>query len=386
MTRPVPLWPAARLSAFYAAAFLVTGIKLPFWPMWLAARGLGPQEIALVLAAALWMKVAATPVVGALADRLGRRRMVMALLAAAALSAYVALAIARGFAALLMLTALAATLQSAVMPLGDTITLAGTRAAGLDYGRIRLWGSVSFILASLAGGAVLGAASAARVLPLVLAASALLFFACLAVPSLAEGAHDRSRRAGFSAVAGNPRFWAFIATASLLQASHQLYYGFATLYWRSLGYSNFLIGALWAEGVVAEILLFWQGGRLLARFGPLGLMALGGGAGILRWSLMGFVSSSAGFAALQVLHAFTFGASQLGAMMFLARTVPPAAGASAQTVYAAVSSGLGSGLVMLMAGALYSALGGRAFLVMALLSAAGLLGTSWLRHTGSAAE
>lgn len=384
MTRPVPARPAARLSAFYAAAFLVTGIKLPFWPVWLAARGLRPREIALVLAAALWMKVVATPAVGALADRLGRRRAVMVLLAAAALSAYAALALAAGFAALLLLTALAATAQSAAMPLGDAITLAGTRSAGLDYGRIRLWGSASFILAALAGGAALGAGSAGRVLPLVIAASALLLLACLAVPPLAEGTGERSRRAGFAAVAGDPRFWLFVATASALQASHQLYYGFATLYWRSLGYSPALIGCLWAEGVVAEILLFWQGGRLLAHLGPLGLMALGGGAGILRWSLMGLASSPAGFAALQLLHAFTFGASQLGAMMFLARTVPPSAGASAQTLYAAISSGLGSGLVMLMAGALYGALGGRAFPLMAILSAAGLLGTLRLRRTGGA--
>ncbi|HJU18957.1 MAG TPA: MFS transporter [Stellaceae bacterium] len=379
--RSVPARPAARLSAFYAAAFLVTGIQLPFWPVWLAGRGLGPKEIALVLTAAIWANVLAAPPLGMLADRLGRRRAIMVALAAVALSAYAALAAVAGFAALLLVNALAATAQSALMPLGNTITLSGP---GLDYGRIRLWGSLSFILASLVGGAVLGAGSAVRVLPLVIGASALLLLACLAVPPLAERRGAHHRRPGLSAVAGDKRFWLFAATASVLQASHQLYYGFGTLYWRSLGYSDAVIGALWAEGVVAEILLFWQGSRLLARFGPLGLMALGGGAGILRWGLMGLVSSQSGFAGLQLLHALTFGASHLGAMLFLARTIPPSAAASAQTLYAAISSGLGSGLVMLAAGALYGALGGTAFPVMALLSAAGLLGTLRLRHGGAA--
>jgi PPP family 3-phenylpropionic acid transporter len=135
-----------------------------------------------------------------------------------------------------------------------------------------------------------------------------------------------------------------------------------------------MIGWLWAEGVLAEILLFWQGRRLLARLGPIGLMVLGGAAGILRWSLAGALSWLPFIAAVQLLHAFTFGASHLGAMHFLSRAVPPSAAASAQSLYAALSSGLGGGVVMMIAGALYSAFGGGAYFFMAVLSAAGLVG------------
>ena len=60
---------AGRLGMFYAASFLVVGIQLPFWPVWLAGRGLDVHEIALVFAAAIWAKVIATPLLGALADR-----------------------------------------------------------------------------------------------------------------------------------------------------------------------------------------------------------------------------------------------------------------------------------------------------------------------------
>jgi PPP family 3-phenylpropionic acid transporter len=107
---------------------------------------------------------------------------------------------------------------------------------------------------------------------------------------------------------------------------------------------------------------------------------LGGAAGILRWSLMGMASSLPSVAALQILHALTFGASHLGAMHFLSRTVPLSAAATAQSLYAAVSSGLGSGLVMVVAGTLYAAYDEGAYLFMALLSAAGLLGAIGLRR------
>jgi PPP family 3-phenylpropionic acid transporter len=374
------LHPALRLSAFYAATFLVTGIQLPFWPVWLASRGLTAREIGVLLAAAIWVKVLATPAIGALADKTRGRHVLMGALAAAALAAYAGLLSAGSFWLLILLNLIALTAQSALMPLGDTITLGAVRSEGLDYGRIRLWGSVSFIVASIASGAALASSSGERVLPLVLGASVLVLLACLYVPSI-RPVEGGARIAGIGAVAGDPRFWVFILAASALQASHQVYYGFGTLYWRSLDFSDPTIGWLWAEGVLAEILLFWQGRRLLAGLGPIGLMVLGGVAGILRWSLAGALTWLPFIAAIQLLHAFTFGASHLGAMHFLSRTAPPSAAAGAQSLYAALSSGLGSGLVMVIAGALYSTYGGGAYSFMAVLSAAGLVGALALGWT-----
>jgi PPP family 3-phenylpropionic acid transporter len=383
-----PRGQATRLGVFYAASFLVVGIQLPFWPVWLAGRGLDMHEIALVFAAAIWAKVIATPVLGALADRLGRRRTVMIALAASACAAYAGLWPAAGFGAILALNLVAGMAQSALMPLGDSITLAAVRDDGLDYGRVRVWGSVSFIAAAIGSGAALahsprvgppgglsGAHADDQVLFLVLAASAVLLVACIAIPPGARSALAlRSRWAALGRLASDRRFWLFVVSAAALQSSHQLYYGFGTLYWQGVGFSDTVIGMLWAEGVVAEIVLFWYSAPFVARLGALGLMALGGVAGIVRWSLMGVMPGLAAAAVLQLLHALTFGASHLGAMHFMAKSVPPGAAASAQSLYAALSAGLGSGLVMLVAGALYAAYGGAAYPFMALLSAAGLLG------------
>jgi MFS transporter, PPP family, 3-phenylpropionic acid transporter len=385
--------PALQLAAFNAAAFLVIGVQLPFWPVWLAGHGLDPQQIAGVFAAAIWAKVVATPAIGTLADRIGHRRAVMTGLAGIACLAYALLWPVHGFWLLLVLNLVAGVAQSALLPLGDAVTLAAVRERGLDYGRIRVWGSLSFILASIGGGAALAAMPAPegpdnRVLALVLVASLLLVGACLAIPSspakrrgadhVASAAASRWQAIG--RLLSNSRFWLLVVSASALQASHQVYYGFGTLYWRGLGFSDTIIGVLWAEGVVAEVVLFWYGAPVVARLGPLGLLALGGVGGIVRWSLMGSVSGLPAAAVLQLLHALTFGASHLGAMYMLARSVPPEAAASAQSLYAALSAGLGSGLVMLAAGTLYAAYGGQAYLFMALLSAGGLAGVWRLRR------
>jgi MFS transporter, PPP family, 3-phenylpropionic acid transporter len=389
LTQPVPTPLAARLSAYYAAIFLVVGIKTPFWPVFLAGRGLGASEIAIVFAAAIWFNVVATPLVGALADRLGRRRAVMVALAGAAVAAYAGLWRAAGFWPLLSLSLLGAAGQAALMPLGDSITLAAVRDAGIDYGRVRVWGSVSFIVAAAASGWWLTrpgaeALGANAVLALLLAASILVLLACFAVPAASPGAARlHSRRAEIWALARDGRFWHFVAANAAIQASHQVYYGFGTLHWRSLGFSDATIGALWAEGVVAEIALFWGGRHLLTRLGPLGLIMVGGAAGIVRWSLMGVLPGLLPAVALQLLHALTFGATHLGAMNYLSRTVPPSAAASAQTLYSGTSAGIGSGIVMLGAGALYGSFGGRAYIVMAALAAAGLLGAAQLARSAA---
>src|SRR4051812_49752005 len=126
--------PAVRLGAFYAAVFLVVGIQLPFWPVWLAGRGLDPQQIAFVFAAAIWAKVFTTPLIGAVADRLGGGRAVMVALAATAVVGYAALWPLAGFWPILALNLVAGVAQSSLMPLGDSITLAGGGRDGPGFG------------------------------------------------------------------------------------------------------------------------------------------------------------------------------------------------------------------------------------------------------------
>jgi len=110
--------------------------------------------------------------------------LLMAALAGAAIAAYAGLLPASSWWLPILLNLVALTAQSALMPLGDAVTLAAVRSQGLDYGRIRLWGSVSFIVASIASGAALASSSGNAVLPLVLVASMLVLLACLGVPQI----------------------------------------------------------------------------------------------------------------------------------------------------------------------------------------------------------
>jgi MFS transporter, PPP family, 3-phenylpropionic acid transporter len=327
---PVPL----RLSLFYAALFATVGVQLPYWPLWLASRGLDAAGIGAVLAAVLWVKVFTNPLAGWLADRIGDRRRVMLGFALAALAGNVLFAPAHGFWPIFAVSLVAGAAFSALMPLGDNLTLVEAARHGFDYGRVRLWGSVSFIATALLGGRLLKGRAPDTVLVWLIL---LIFF----------------------------------AGATLVQASHSVYYAFGTLHWRAIGHSETAIGALWAEGVVAEIGLFLMGARLVERLGPAGLLALGGGAGIVRWLGTGVAEGLPALALLQLLHALTFGAAHLAAMHFIARAVPPDLSATAQALYSASVAGLGFGVAMALSGTLYAAFGARAYWAMAVLAGLG---------------
>jgi MFS transporter, PPP family, 3-phenylpropionic acid transporter len=363
---PVPF----RLAFYYAATFSLSGVQLPFWPAWLAGRGLSAGEIGAVLALGQWIKLAANPLAGAAADRHAAPRQVMLVLSLGAAAGYALLLPAQGFAAVLLLGTVTAACLSGLQPLGDHVVLSATTARGFDYGRIRLWGSLAFIVTTLLTGRLIAARGAGVVGPLLIAAAAFVILACAGLPS-GRGPGPRLRSTSWRALR-HSSFLVFLAASSLIQGGHAVYYGFGTLYWQRLGIGDGTIALLWSEGVVAEILLFYWNAPLLRWLGPRGLLTLGGGAGVLRWTLTAFATGVPALALLQLLHAFTFGAVHLGAMHFLARNLPAAQAATAQALYAAAVGGLGQGLLLLLAGALYGALGGLAYLAMAAVAAFGM--------------
>ena len=362
--------PSLRYAAFYGAVFLTVGIYLPFWPVFLKGRGLSPAEIGLLFALASWLRVVSMPAVAQIADRTGRAKATLVTAASLSLLLFLGFFEARGFWPILLVMLPAAACFQPLIPLAESQTMAAVLRQRLDYGRIRLWGSLAFILGTVGAGRLITGRAPDLVLYLVLGALGATVLAALALPGRREAPVAAQRSSPF-ALLGNRRFLLFLGAAGLLQASHAAYYGFSALHWKAAGLSEAAIGALWAVGVAAEVLLFALGGAVVARLGPPLLLALAGLGGILRWSVLAATTALPALVAAQALHALTFGAAHLAAMHFIARAAPPGLSATAQSLYTAISGGFAMGLSMLAAGALYQAYAGGAFLAMAALSAGG---------------
>jgi PPP family 3-phenylpropionic acid transporter len=251
-------------------------------------------------------------------------------------------------------------------------------AVSLDYGRMRLWGSISFSAAALAGGWVVGRFSPQALFYLLIAGAAVLAGAAHALAKPRGGELSPARRPRFgprdvAALLGSPTFLLFLLAAGAVQAAHAAFYTFGTLHWRTLGLSTLLAGQLWTVAVAAEILVFAYSAALLRRLGPTSVLVLAALAAVVRWSAMAFDPALWLLFGLQALHGLTFGAAHVGAIHVLARFVPEAQAGTAQAVYASATSGILLGGATLLAGPLYAAWGGRAYLAMAALAAVGLL-------------
>jgi MFS transporter, PPP family, 3-phenylpropionic acid transporter len=367
-----------RLAGFYAAYFLAIGVYMPYWPLWLDGKGLSPVEIGWVLAAAFWIKIAAQPTIARIADWRGRTRGLTTALMALSACGFVVLAGTEGFWAILIVAGLTAACYQPVLPVMESVVLRRVDVHGLDYGRVRLWGSVTFIIGTAGIGWWIEGGSAASVVWIMAGAMALVAVACGFAPNRPEPVSTRRGSTGLAKLFLTPWFLLFLATTALINTSHAVLYGFATLHWRDLGHGETLIGMFWAIGVVAEIALFAVAGRFRDKLGAVPLLMLAALGGAIRWPLLAVTENAVGLLALQTLHGLTFGAGHLGAMTFLARAIPVELSATGQSLYYALIGGVIAGCMFPLAGELYTRLAGDAFLIMGALSAAGFLGAVWL--------
>lgn len=361
---------AARVAAFLGAYFAANAVNA-FMPLWFADRGVSASAIGQILGAAALLRVLAGPGWGNVADRIGKRRPVLLFAAVAAAGLGASYAAASGFLPLLLIAGAQGIASSAINPLIDSLALALAREGRIEYGPVRAVGSAAFMVATAGAGWLLNKVGSWLV-PWLLAAG----YGVAAVFSvfLPEAATPPAAPHAFAGLRlfRNPAFRLAVGCTALIQGAHAAYYGFAALFWRSQGFSDTVIGLLIAEGIVAEILLFARGRRLIDWLGPAGLTACAAGASIVRWTATALAPPLPVLAVVQLLHAATFAMQHLSAMLVLSHCIPKERAATAQALHSALGYGAPTGLLMLLSGWLYARYGGLVFLAMALLGGSAL--------------
>ena len=362
-----------KLAVFYAAYFLAFGIYMPYWPLWLDSIGLTPLEIGWVLAGTFWIKVAAQPSAARFADKKGKSRALTTILMALSSLGFCYLTELNTFWMVLMVAVGTAACYQPVLPVMESVVLRHAKNNGLDYGKIRLWGSVTFIIGTTGTGWWLETNSTKDLIWLLVFAMALVAISCAIAPNQPEENIKKTKPQKSWKHLFTLSFILFLITAGLIQISHSVLYGFGTLHWRNLGHSETMIGLFWSVGVLTEIILFAFAGKYKNRLGPLTLLTCAALAGVIRWPLLAMFDSSFALFALQTLHCLTFGAAHLGAMAFLSQTIPNEYSATGQSLYYTLVGGIFSGCMLPISGVLFTKMAGDAFYLMGALSALALI-------------
>jgi PPP family 3-phenylpropionic acid transporter len=351
----------ARLSAYFAAYFLYVGAFVPYFSLYLASRGLGAPEIALVLAMPAVARILAPSYWGLLADRSGAGRAIVVFSGLALLLGYGAVLHAGGAGQLAAVMLFMSLLSAGAMPIVESMTMAAIEGRPERYGPVRLWGSVGFIAGVLGTGMWLDAHAPRSLIGVVLALVAIAWLVSLGLPSARASAGVPLGGAGLTGVLRRPDVLAFLAACACMAAAHGALYGFFSLYAEAVGYRKSVIGALWTLGVVAEIAVFMAWPRLAARFSLRALLVASFACAALRFAAIGWgIEVLALLVLAQVLHAATFGVYHAAAVSAVHRLFPAGLQASGQSLYSSLSYGLGGGAGTLAAGWAWQSFGAAA--------------------------
>ena len=366
----LPYW---RLSAYYFCYFASLGALVPYWGLFLQARGFDALAIGQLMATLAGTKILAPMIWGHLADLSGRRMPLVRLATLAAVAVFGLVFVANSFWAMAAAMTAFSFFWNASLPQMEAVTFNHLGHRVVRYAQIRLWGSIGFILVVAGLGVQLEHAPLSVVPVWVAVLFAALWASALAIPDSAS-LHGDGAGPSLRGLLARPEVQAFLAACFLMQLSHGTYYAFYSIYLKSAGYSSTAVGALWSWGVIAEVLVFLVMHRLLVGFGARRVLLWSLALAALRWLLIGaFIEIAWVQVIAQGLHAATFGTFHASAIHLVHHYFPGRTQGRGQALYNSLSFGAGGAAGSLMGGVLWEGPGGP-LAAFALGAAAALIG------------
>ncbi len=366
------------LSGFYFFFFASLGAFLPYWGLYLKSLGFNPQAIGELMAVILITKVIGPNIWGWVADHTGRCLLIIRVTALLAWLAFSALLWLVDYGRIMAALAVFSFFWNATLPLFEMNTLNHLGDRVHHYSKIRLWGSIGFIVSVMVLAPVFDVYGI-RILPHIVLA--LLIGIWLNSMWVREGVNRmaKTRRPQLMGTLKQPAVICLLAACMLAQASHGPYYTFFSIYLDDLGYSRGLIGMLWSLGVIAEIVVFLFMPRWLPRYGARKLFLTALLLTVVRWLLIAAQAQTIAVLLIaQVLHAASFGLYHATAIHMIYRFFPGQLQGRGQALYSSLSFGLGGAIGSLLSGYVWTSLGGVwIYYMAALLAGLGYLIAWW---------
>ncbi|HJV05763.1 MAG TPA: MFS transporter [Chromobacteriaceae bacterium] len=340
-------------ALFYFSYFAFQGVFNPFWGLYLQSLSFTPWQISVLVALSTLARIVAPGFWGWLADRQQRRRPIVIATSLAAAAIFALVGQLHSFAGVFVTLALALFFWAASLPLVEASTAWLTRAQPGRYSRVRVWGSIGFVVAATLGGYALEWLSLACLPWLALGGLMVVALVAFKLPEVAcLSAADEA--ASIWLTLRQPKVLALFGCCFLMAFAHGPYYTFYSIGLKDAGYGKSLIGLLWSCGVVSEILIFLAMPRIMGKLSLERLMQLSLLAAVLRFGLIaGWVGIPLVAFGAQTLHALTFALHHAASIGLIHRLFAPQHHGRAQGLYIIASFGLGGSGGGLLAGLLW---------------------------------
>lgn len=311
---------------------------------------------------------------GWLADHTSKRVVWIRLTAFLGMTGFIAVFWAHGFWPMFWVMAALSAFTSSTLPLSESLVLAHLTATNGHYSKIRMWGSLGFIVASVLLGFVTDAFGIHSLLWFILGVQIVLLALTYRLPEAKVAAHPHDDLSVWQIIR-QPAVVALLIGCALMVTAHGLMYNFYSIYLVEHGYSKGFIGLLWSLGVICEIAIFMKMPAMMSRFKLKTIMLFSLALAVIRFCLMGLFPQHLTILLLaQALHAFTFGSFHAASVEVVTQYFYGRHQAKGQAIYNSVAYGVGGALGGLAGGFALQYWGGQTtFLLAALFPLAGFL-------------
>ena len=375
-----------RFSALTFFYFGAIGLFNPYAPLWFQSLGFSTLVIGGIASLQSWSRIV-TPYAWSWAgDHSGRRAELIRLSAAGALLASLGLLGVQAAVPVAVVTTLLFMANSGVVPLYEALLakLLHTPDGSIDpkrYGRVRVWGSIGFIVSVTSFGTLLEVAGIQVFPAFVAAMNALLLVAALRLPATHTSAQHDEPAPPVLPLLRRPEVAWFFASIFFTVLAHTSLYAFFSLYLVSLGYGKAAVGLLWAVSVAVEIVFFWTQGRWFGWVAPHRWLQIVAAVCTLRFSATAAFGAWVPVLVLaQMSHAITFAAHHAACIALVHKLFPDRLRGRGQALYTTLGYGISGVLGGVGGGWLISHLGFAAVF----WAAAGCSVLAWLCATRSA--
>lgn len=354
-----------RLSRFYFIYYFFVGAFVPYWGLYLQSEKFTAADIGILMSLFQISRIFAPNFWGWLADHTGKRAQWIRLTALLGLCGFTAVFWAHGFLWLFLVMAALSLFTSSTLPLAESLTLAHLATTNGHYSRIRMWGSLGFIVAAVLLGFLIDISGIASLLWFLLAVQISLFALSYTLPEAKVAPHEHDHFSIWQVIK-QPNVIALLVGCSLMVTAHGVLYNFYSIYLSEHGYSKGTIGLLWSVGVICEIGIFMLMPRIMARYSLKTILLFSLLLAVIRFALIGVsVDSLWMIIFAQTLHAATFGSFHAASVEVVTQFFKGRHQAKGQAIYNSVAYGVGGTIGGVAGGYALQYLGGQQTFILA---------------------
>ena len=332
-----------RYSAYYAVLFGSIGAMMPFAALWMNHLGIEPAMIGLIVAAPSVAMLFTTVALGRWADSLADRRLAIIVGNWVILCAHLVLFVFASQWVVMLVWLVAGICMYAKVPITDAAALSLARRNGSDFARVRMFGSIGFMLALTLAGYIYEFYGVGVFITVALVANLSRLMVAYALPKnqrvQAKSADDTPANSPSDTGLYKKAILLTLVGGALINASHSVINTYAILLWTQQGISESTASQAIALGVAVEVALMWWFRSLTRNVSARACLLVAAACGLLRWSLLADQTSVAVIFAAQALHGITFGVSFLACASFISRRVPEESAARGQSLLATITTG-----------------------------------------------